>query len=499
VLVGELDSPFGVLAVHYTKPGAVPPDCVSFLDALATVLADAMRSRITQEQILHDSLHDALTGLPNRTLFLDRVGHALVANKRHPRPLAVFFIDLDHFKLVNDSLGHEAGDELLHLVAPRLAGAVRPSDTLARLGGDEFAVLCEQLPSDMAATRIANQLTSALEKPIALNGDAHQVSASIGIALATPESSASDLLRDADVAMYRAKVDGRDRAELFDEEMQASVLSRVRIEVALRVALAEEDEIYVAYQPLVSLRSGQIVGAEALARWQHPDWGPVSPAEFIPVAEDSALIHELGALVIRRAGRECSAWQDTPHFAGIAVNVSTRQLVERDEMVTLAREVIAERGLAAGFLTLEITESTLITKLDAARNILLSLSDSGFGLSLDDFGTGYSSLSYLSNLPFDSVKIDHSLTRDIVEKPRAEALVAAIIQMGHALEKQVIAEGVETLEQATRLQTLDCDLAQGYYFAKPLAPEMFAALLQDHPNWLPGAQSERSSCWPECA
>jgi diguanylate cyclase (GGDEF)-like protein/PAS domain S-box-containing protein len=494
VLVGDLESPFGVLAVHYTKPGAVPPDCVSFLDALAIVLADAMRSQITQDRVLHDSLHDGLTGLPNRTLFLDRVDHALVRNKRHPQPLAVFFIDLDHFKLVNDSRGHEAGDELLRLVAPRLASGVRSSDTLARLGGDEFAVLCEQLPTDMAATRIANQLASALEKPIALNGDAHQVSASIGIALATPESSASDLLRDADVAMYRAKVDGRDRAELFDEEMHASVLSRVRTEAALRSALAEEDEIYVAYQPLVSLRSGQIVGAEALARWRHPDWGPVAPAEFIPVAEDSALIHKLGALVMRRAARECSAWQDIPHFAGIAVNVSTRQLVELDEVVTLAREVIAERGFATGFLTLEITESALITRLDTAQNILLSLGDSGFGLSLDDFGTGYSSLSYLANLPFDSVKIDQSLTKDIVEKPQAEALVAAIIQMGHALEKQVIAEGVETLEQATRLQTLDCDIAQGYYFAKPLAPDMFTALLQNHPNWLLGAQSEMSFC-----
>ena len=410
--------------------------------------------------------------------------------------MAVFFVDLDHFKLVNDSLGHEAGDELLRLVGPRFESAIRPSDTLARLGGDEFAVLCEQLPSEASATRIASQLMSALEEPVVLNGHGHSVSASIGIALTTTGSSASDLLRDSDAAMYRAKGEGRGRAELFDEEMRTRVLDRVRTESALRIALADEDQIYVLYQPLVSLRSGQIVGAEALARWRHPEWGPVSPVEFIPVAEDSGLIHQLGAQVMRRAACECAAWQDNPDFAGIAVNISVRQLVQPDEVATLVREVIAAEGITPGFLTLEITESVLIEHLDDARKALESLNDLGVRLSLDDFGTGYSSLSYLADLPFQCVKIDLSLIGKIVASRQASALANAIIQMGHALDKQVIAEGVETLEQATRLQELGCDIAQGYYFAKPIAPEKLTALLQDRPNWLPLSGRPRKATQP---
>jgi diguanylate cyclase (GGDEF)-like protein/PAS domain S-box-containing protein len=496
VPVGEGDSPFGVLAVHYMQPGAAPADCVPFLDSLANVLADAIQSRKAQEQVRHDSLHDGLTGLPNRTLFLDRVGHALTRSNRHPQPLAVFFVDLDRFKLVNDSLGHEAGDELLRLVAPRFESAIRPSDTLARLGGDEFAVLCEQLPSEASATRIANQLMSALEEPIVLNGRDHVVSASIGIAVGTPGSNAPDLLRDADAAMYRAKAHGRGRAELFDEEMRVRVLDRVRTESALRDALTDEDQIYLDYQPLVSLRSGRIIGAEALARWRHPEWGPVSPVEFIPVAEDSGLIHQLGAQVMRRAARECAAWQDNPDFAGIAVNISVRQLVQPDEVATLVREVIAAEGIAPGFLTLEITESVLIEHLDDTRKALESLNDLGVRLSLDDFGTGYSSLSYLADLPFDSVKIDLALTRKIVDTPQAAVFANAIIQMGHALNKQVIAEGVETLEQANRLQELGCDIAQGYYLGRPLAPDILTALLQDQPNWLPLSGRPRKATQP---
>jgi diguanylate cyclase (GGDEF)-like protein/PAS domain S-box-containing protein len=496
VPVGEGDSPFGVLAVHYMQPGAAPADCVPFLDSLANVLADAIQSRKAQEEVRHQALHDGLTGLPNRTLFLDRVGHALTRSNRHPQPLAVFFVDLDRFKLVNDSLGHEAGDELLRLVAPRFESAIRPSDTLARLGGDEFAVLCEQLPSEASATRIANQLMSALEEPIVLKGRDHVVSASIGIAVGTPGSNAPDLLRDADAAMYRAKAHGRGRAELFDEEMRVRVLDRVRTESALRDALTDEDQIYLDYQPLVSLRSGQIIGAEALARWRHPEWGPVSPVEFIPVAEDSGLIHQLGAQVMRRAARECAAWQDNPDFAGIAVNISVRQLVQPDEVATLVREVIAAEGIAPGFLTLEITESVLIEHLDDTRKTLESLNDLGVRLSLDDFGKGYSSLSYLDDLPFNSVKIDLALTRKIVDTPQAAVFANAIIQMGHALNKQVIAEGVETLEQATRLQELGCDIAQGYYFGRPMAPDILTALLQDQPNWLPLSGRPRKATQP---
>jgi diguanylate cyclase (GGDEF)-like protein/PAS domain S-box-containing protein len=482
--IGDPEGPFGVLAVHYPEPGAVPPDSIAFLDALANVLADAVRSRNERETIRHQALHDGLTGLPNRTLFFDRVAHALAETDRNGQPPAVFFIDLDRFKLVNDSLGHETADELLRLVASRLAGAIRPGDTLARLDGDEFAVLCKQLPSEVSAIHVANQLLAALERPVVLDGENHVVSASVGVALSAGTSNAADLLRDADSALYKAKTAGRARAELFDKEMQARVLGCVRTESALRTALASEESLYVHYQPLVSLRGGQVIGAEALARWWHPDWGPVSPVEFIPVAEDSGLIHELGALVMRRAVRESAVWGEHVDFAGISVNVSARQLIQHEEVAELVRDVIAVEGIAPGFLTLEITESMLIERLDAARSTLASLVDLGVGLSLDDFGTGYSSLGYLGDLPFGSVKIDRSLIKDIVDTPRAAALAAAIVQMGHALELEVIAEGVEKPAQAALLGELDCDIAQGSYFGQPMAPDQLAALLKHHPDWL---------------
>jgi EAL domain-containing protein (putative c-di-GMP-specific phosphodiesterase class I) len=266
--------------------------------------------------------------------------------------------------------------------------------------------------------------------------------------------------------------------------MHARVLGRVRTESALRAALADE-EVYVHYQPLVSLGSGQIIGVEALARWWHPDWGPVSPVEFIPVAEESGLIPQLGALVMRRAVHEGVIWREYADFTGITVNVSARQLVQPEEVVALVREVIAAEGIAPSFLTLEITESVLIEQLDAARSTLASLVDLGVCLSLDDFGTGYSSLSYLGGLPFDSVKIDRALIRNIVDIPQASALAAAIVHMGHALDLKVIAEGVEKREQAALLRGLDCDIAQGFYFGRPMAPELLTALLKDRPKWLP--------------
>ncbi|MGP0050228.1 MAG: EAL domain-containing protein [Solirubrobacteraceae bacterium] len=475
VLVGNPDSPFGLLEAGYTQPNAVPPDCLPFLTALANVLAEAIQSHRAQEMIRHQALYDRLTGLPNRTLFLDRVAHALA--RVGDQPLAVFFIDLDHFKLVNDSLGHEVGDELLRRVAPRLAGAIRHSDTLARLGGDEFAVLCELVPDEPAAARIADELMTALEEPVVLGSEEHVISVSVGIALSTSTSSATSLLRDADAAMYHAKHAGRGHSELFDRPMRDRVLARVRTESALRTALTGRREIYVQYQPLICLRNGRIVGAEALARWQHPERGPVSPDEFIPVAEESGLIHALSAQIMRQAACESAAWQHSPDFAGIAINISTCQLQQPDELAKLVSHVIATEGIAPGFITLEITESLLIEELESARRALSWLSRLGVRLSLDDFGTGYSSLSYLRDLPFDSVKIDRSLITNITDSPRAGELAAAVVHMGHALDLEVIAEGVETQQQATRLNRIGCDLAQGFYFAKPMAPELLSTLL----------------------
>ena len=497
VAIGDQSRPLGVFEVHYTRPQAVPADSSPFLTALANVLAEAIHSRDARETIRVQALQDGLTGLPNRTLFHDRVTHALARNDPHGGRPAVFLIDIDRFKLVNDTLGHDAGDELLRLVAPRLEGAIRSDDTLARLGGDQFAVLCDQLPSKAAAIQIANQLIGSLKLPLPVRGEQRVLSATVGAALSTGDSTATELLRDADAAMYHAKKAGGARFELFNQDMRDRVLGRVRTESALRAALGTDDEIHVHYQPVVSLKTGRIVGAEALARWRHPDWGPVAPIEFIPVAEDSGLIHELGKHVIRRAVAESAAWQHIPDFAGIAVNVSTRQLVESDEVPTVVSDAIAAAGIAPGFVTVEVTESVLIEQLEAAWAALTSLRNLGVHLSLDDFGTGYSSLSYLRELPLDAVKIDRSLIGGIVTTPGAADIPAAIVQMAHSLDLTVIAEGIETIEQAACLRRLNCDLAQGFYFARPITPEALTELLHDQPHWLPPTAKQENSQRPK--
>ena len=485
VLVGEPGSPVGVLAVHYCKPQRALRDHIPFLDAVANLLAEAIDSRAAKATIQHQAFHDALTGLPNRALLLEQLRHALDADAGRGHGPAVLLIDLDHFMLVNDSLGHDCGDELLRLVGARLNGVMRKGDVLARLGGDEFAVVCRDLPSEMSTARVAQRLASVLGAPFSLNSEERVLTASIGIAVSNGFSSAEELLRDADAAMNHAKQNGRGRTEMFDKEMRARVLGRVRTESALRSALGSEDALFVHYQPLVSLRTGAIVGAEALARWRHPEWGLVPPSEFIAVAEDSGLIHALGARVLRQAAHESAAWREFPDFAGVAVNISTRQLSQPDEVTALVRQVTAAEGIAARFISLEITESLLMEALGSAQHALDLLTELGVQLSLDDFGTGYSSLSYLRALRLDRVKIDRSLTMNIVDAPRDAAVADAIIHMGHALDLEVVGEGIETRGQATRLQALGCDVGQGFFFARPMSAEAFTALLRDPPDWLP--------------
>lgn len=486
VLIGDPESPAGLLSVHYTTPQRSLREHVPFLDALGNVLAEAIDSGHVRETVRRQSLHDTLTGLPNRALLLDHLQHELEFEDHRGKRPAVMVIDLDHFVIVNDSLGHQSGDELLRLVTARLERLMRKGDMFARLGADEFAVLCRDLRSEVTVVRIADRVLGALEEPFTLQTEERVLSASIGIAVSNRTSSAEELLRDADAAMNHAKHRGRGRAELFDKEMRARVLGRVRTESALRAALARDEEISVQYQPLVSLRSGEIVGAEALARWRHPDWGPVAPLEFVPVAEDSGLIHALGAHIMHLAAREARAWQDVAGFRGIAINVSARQLVQPGEVAELARRVVLAQGIRPGFLTLELTESLLIEELDSARDALGSLTALGVRLALDDFGTGYSSLSYLRDLRFDCVKIDQSLIRNIVDAPRDAAVIDAIIHLAHALDLEVVAEGLETDEQVAGLQALGCDLGQGHRFAPPLAAAEFDALLREPPaDWLP--------------
>jgi len=490
VEVGDTDSPFGVLIVNFRTPARIHPDCVPFLQALANVLADALLSREARAQIRRQGLHDPLTGLANRGLFLDRVEHALERSREDGGTLAVLMLDIDHFRIINESLGYAAGDDALCRLAPRLQCAIRPGDTLARLAGGEFAVLCERLPSPEAAGHIAERMLAATREPMAIADATHTFGACVGIALGRNGSGAGELLRDADSALSHAKSSGRGGYEVFETQMRARILDRVRLEGALRSALAGEHEIHVHYQALVSLRSGAVIGAEALARWTHPEWGPVPPAEFIPVAEESGAIHALGARILQDSLMQASAWTGFEDFKGIAVNVSPLQLADPAEVAELARDTLAAAGLEPGFLTLEITEGVLIERLEDAGEALGMLAELGMRLSLDDFGTGYSSLSYLGQLPFDSVKIDRSLIRDVVGNPRAASLASAIVEMGHALGKTVIAEGIETLEQAALLQGIGCDVGQGFYFSKPVAPSAFAELLRESPRFIPAQADE---------
>ena len=479
VLVGDASSPFGVLLVTYSAPRAVTPDCIPFLQAIANVLSDALRSREARREIRRQGLHDSVTGLPNRGLLIDRVERAL-ERAEGDRALAVLLLDVDHFKVINDSLGHASGDEVLRALAGRLQDAIRPGDTLARLTAGEFAVLCEQLPSAEVAGQIADSMLAATREPIPIADSDHTLRASIGIAMGRPGSTAGDLLRDADSALSYAKSQGRGRYEVFNVQMRARILDRVRVESALRDALRADDQIHTDYQPLVSLRTGGIIGAEALARWTHPSWGPVPPASFIPVAEETGYIHELGRLVMFRALRESAGWRGLGEFRGVAVNVSPVQL---SEVSALAREALDAAHVPPGFLRIEITEGVLIEELEQAGETLSSLIELGIGLSLDDFGTGYSSLSYLGELPFESVKIDRSLIRDIVGNPRASSLASAIIEMGHALDKIVIAEGIETIDQAVLLRKLGCDVGQGFYFARAMSADAFGDLLAKSPRY----------------
>jgi len=461
-----------------------------------------LRMAGSQTDITERKVSDPLTGLPNRLLFIDRLGRLIRHSKRHKNHLfAVLFLDLDGFKMINDSLGHLIGDQLLVGVAARLEKCLRSSDTVARLGetftvarlgGDEFTILLDDIKEPADANRAAERLMKALAPPFVLAGKEIFTSISIGIAMSnTAYEEPEDLLRDADTAMYRAKSLGKARFEVFDADMRASVMARLQLETDMRRAL-ERHEFRNVYQPIVALDSGRIVGFEALMRWQHPTRGMIGPEEFIFVAEETGLIRDLGWWSLREACRQMSTWRTRSKAyldLTMSVNVSAKQLLQPhlvDEMSKLLRET----ALPPEALKLEITESAVMADPAAAAEMLQHIKSLGVRLAIDDFGTGYSSLSYLHRFPLDTLKIDRSFISGAVDGSEGMEIARTIMPMAKNLRLDVVAEGVETIEQVGLLRRLQCKYAQGYYFSKPLAPEEVPPLLAEEPSWEMQKQSK---------
>jgi diguanylate cyclase (GGDEF)-like protein/PAS domain S-box-containing protein len=446
------------------------------------VMTDVTERKALEERLRHQALHDQLTDLPNRTLLMDRLAHALVRAERRETKVAVLFMDLDNFKYVNDSMSHEAGDRLLVEVAERLRDCLRAEDTVARLGGDEFAILLEDLEREQEATAVAGQVAQALRMPILLDDREIFVTTSIGVAFGTcREDRPEVLLREADVAMYRAKAGGKDNHAVYHPEMGELSSQRLTLEGDLRRAL-EREELKVYYQPEVLVETGKIVALEALTRWEHPEWGLLLPAEFAPLAEETRLIIPIGWWMLEEACRQVTEWQklypSDPPLA-ININLSARQFYDPD-LVKRVAGVLDETTLDPGSLVLEITEGTAMEEALSTTATLGALKGLGVKLAIDDFGTGYSSLSYLMRFPVDVIKLDRTIVEGLGHDQGDSAIVSATITLAHALGLEVIAEGVETDEVAAELRALGCNFGQGYYWWTPQPAEETAALLDAH-------------------
>ena len=445
---------------------------------LIGTIIDITERKQAEARVLHLAHYDELTGLPNRSMFHQRVGHALVQARRSGKELAILFIDLDHFKKINDTLGHEAGDRALKLIAERLRGCLRESDTVGRLGGDEFVVLIEELPRSESVAEVATKILAAVARPFPLDAGEYQFTASIGISTYPGDSEdMQGLMKNADISMYRAKEQGRNNYQFYSVQMNVHTLERLALESDLRHAL-ERDEFRLHFQPKVDIRSGRVTGAEALLRWQRPARALIPPAQFIPLAEESGLIVPIGEWVLKTACLHSEAWLDQglPRLT-VAVNLSARQFAHESLLEDVAR-TLRDTRLDPAYLEFEITESMVMRDPEHAVKLLGGLKAMGIRLSIDDFGTGYSSLNYLKRFPLDSVKIDRAFIQDLPGNADDAAITRAIIAMAHSLRLKVIAEGVETEEQLGFLRELGCDEMQGYLFSGPLPGDEFVRLLQ---------------------
>jgi len=439
---------------------------------------DITDQKAYEEQLTHQAFHDALTGLPNRALLIERIDRAIRRFQRSPgAAFSVVLLDLDRFKYINDSLGHLAGDRLLVEMGHRLVGIVREVDTVARMGGDEFAVLIEDIASQREVVRILRRLTEAIRRPFAIHGNELHSAASIGVVLDTRGyHSPEDILRDADVAMYNAKNRGGGRFKVYTRSMRDSVLKTATLHNDLITGI-EKQEFVLHYQPIYRMSDRRLVGLEALARWNHPVKGLLPPDEFIPLAEDSGLIVELGRHLLGMACRQAARWQrmtSSPLY--VSVNISARQL-RNPAFTSRIRDILEETGLSASTLALEMTETVLMDRPETTLGLLQQLKSLGIRLFLDDFGTGYSSLSYLQRFPVDTIKIDKFFVKSLANGDDGREIVAAIMALAHNLNMKVIAEGVEREDQRHSLQNLDCSLAQGYLFARPMPPEQIDLLI----------------------
>jgi diguanylate cyclase (GGDEF)-like protein len=450
---------------------------------LAGSQADITARKRAEEQLVFDAFHDALTGLPNRLLFLDRLGQVLRSFRRGDETWAVLFLDLDRFKVVNDSLGHATGDRLLGKVGGRLLQCVRPSDTVARLGGDEFGILLPEVGALADAIQVADRIETELRRSFTIDGNEVFATASIGIALRSDRyEKAEQVLRDADIAMYQAKAKSKarnsGRYEVFNAEMHGSVLERLALEAHLRRAVEHgQEEFFLEYQPIIDLANGDVIAFEALARWNLPAIGTVPPREFIALAEESGMIAQLGDWILRSAAEQLGLW--LPHRGafervGISLNMSAHLFREADIVERIAG-ILAAADVAAERIVVEVTESILLDDADAAVQKLTALRDMGMQIHVDDFGTGYSSLSYLQRFPVTGVKIDRSLVSALVDRPESEALVRAILSLSETLRLTVVAEGIETAAQYARLRELGCAQGQGFHIGMPMAPQQALA------------------------